>query len=210
MLSDRLKRKKNRIVRRRQASAPAEVAVPLDDEPVALTKVTCEGFTVWCDGYRVSGSMLVYLSIFGVQTAVRAMWARLASKDRRFVQIGAEHVSLGDERYAMIRSPLEQQYLHVVLMHPDATTLINPFAKGFFVVSEHPEVQFWTRFNRMCQVPVRQSWRDEVWKLGIEKNLITVLDGIGPHLGYFINVTAELIGGWSQVIREAIEKGRLK
>lgn len=159
------------------------------------------GFKVWCDGYRASNHHLVFLSLFGPQSAVRALWADAVGEKRPAITIGDKYLSLESEKYTSIRSMLDEHNLHLVVVHPQATSLVSPFAKMFVVLSENPAEQYWPRFSRMCSVPMRQTWRESVWRIGTERKLITSLEGIGPVQAYRIETNTEK---WATAIRESI------
>lgn len=171
-----------------------------------MLRVDHNGFEVWCDGLRVSGSQLVFLSLFGTQTAVRAVWADLVKERRGGIMVGATYARLQDEdRYHTFRSMLAKQWLHTIVLHTDATTLVSPFRSSFYLVGDEPTTQYWPRFNRMCSTPMRLEWRDEVWKIGREKDLIQPLGGFGALGGFQVNVGNE----WNKAIQEAVLAGRL-
>ena len=94
----------------------------------------------------------------------------------------------------------------MVMIHPYATALLNPFSRIFYAVGESPETQFWGRFNRLCQVPMRQEWSTEMWRLGVGAELIRPLPGVGVFEGYEIDVGDD----WQGVVKRAILKGEIK
>lgn len=193
-------------------------AAPVEEEPTgpppepgAILKVQCGGFTVWCDGFRTTGeytASLVFLSMFGTQTAVRAVWATLAGKKRNTsIDIGGEHVKLDEQaRYSTMRSLLSPQCVHIVLVHPFATSMVSPFSLSYYLLSDTPEEQFWPRFNRMCQVPMRHSWRQAIWELGLKLKMIRPMFGIGLP-GYVVDVDSE---EWTKAVTAAVKAGELK
>jgi hypothetical protein len=186
-----------------ETTAPVTPVAP--QEVDTLVKISHRGFTFWCDGFRAHGGTLIFISMFGVQASVRAAWAHIVRQSRPSIEIGPETVSLADLRYQTIRTLIDHQYAHFVVIHPDATSMVSPFNERFFLVGERPEVQYWTRFNRMCQVPVRDSWRAELWALGLENKLILPLDGMGLMKGYRVETTS---AEWSAVVSEGVRTGR--
>lgn len=166
------------------------------------------GLRAWCDGYRLtSNNIAVFFSLFGDVNAVRGIWANLMKYRRKHTTLPIDGVHAGlaeGVKYVTLRQPLGHQQLHLVMVHPDATTQLTPFAKNFFLVGADLAVQFWGRFNRLCPIPMRAAWRDEIWKLGVERGLISELDGIGlPACG----VRAD--AAWQPIVSEAVKAGRL-
>ncbi len=175
-------------------------------EPPTLVKLDTDGFEVWCDGVRALSNRLVFLSVFGVQTSVRSFWARLVEKRNASVQVGDSSLYLdGEVRYLTLRSLLAPQYLHMVCMHPSATSVVSPFADRFYLIGDDPAARFWPRFTRMCQVPMRPTWREAIWALGVKEKLIEPLSGFGIE-GHMVQTGSD---GWADHVKKAIKKGRL-
>lgn len=197
--------------RRREALLGSAAVEPTPD-PVpdlpAVVSVEMGGYQAWCDGYRSSGGCLTYLSIFGVQSNVRALWARMVGSSRSHNYLGVQGDFLRCEdgvRYLSFRSVLSKQMAHIVILHPDATAKVSPFSGRFDLVSLDPVAQYWERFTRMCCVPFRDSWRERVWELGLAAGLIEPMQGFGPFSGYTISTGAE----WEGVMEKAIQAGEL-
>lgn len=192
-------------------------ATPRAKAPVAETSalflpLSKGGFDVWCDSYRTSrgitayGGHLVFLSMFGTETAVRATWAAFVNQKRPSLELGGDFVSLDEVRYTTLRRLLAPHRLHLVMIHPDATSVVNPFGKFFYLLGERPIEQFWARFNRMCQVPLRTQWREQVWAIGLRTQLIRPLVGIGLQ-GFHVTTETD---GWAKVVQDSIQTGELK
>ena len=164
------------------------------------------GLRAWCDGYRVQNSLAIFFSMFGNVNAVRGIWASLMTDRRKHTPLPVSQYVVHAEgvRYASLRRPCGHQQLHLIMLHPEATTQIAPFAKRFYLVGANPAVQFWPRFNRLCPVPMRAAWRDEIWRLGLEHEKIEELDGIGV-LAYTV-VADE---SWAEIVCAAVKEGRL-
>lgn len=165
------------------------------------------GLQAWCDGYRTLASKVVFFSMFGDVNAVRGIWANLLKDRRKYTALPLDGVyaTLAEGvKYVSLRRPLGHQQLHLVMLHPDATPQITPFSKAFCLVGSDPATQFWPRFNRMCPVPMRPSWRDEVWKLGLEHEKIEELDGFGLP-GCAVHADAS----WAEIVGKAVKEGRL-
>lgn len=181
-----------------------------------MLRVEHKGFECWSDGFRAQGADLVFISLFGNRNAVRAVWASLLAEHGR--KGYREGVSLGvggrygDERFSLARGvdyttvshPLDDRQVHVVLVHPGATTKVSPFDPSFFLLGDTPTVQYWPRFNRMCRVPLRAGWREQVWDLGVTARLIHPLSGMGIA-GHAIDVG----DAWAEVVTSALREGVL-
>ena len=169
-----------------------------------------DGLRAWCDGYRSQRSMAIFFSMFGDVNAVRGIWAKTLLDRRRGGAISlpsddSEHLWLAENtRYISMRQRLGHQRLHLVLLHPAASAQITPFSTDFFLVGQNPETHYWERFNRLCPVPMRNSWRDEIWRLGVERQLIRELSGFGVP-GVHVGAGPE----WVDVVCQAVKEGRL-
>lgn len=192
-----------------KARPQMKITPKVEPEPATVLQVEHNGFTAWCDGVRTvgHGGAIVFLSIYGVQSAVRSIWSHLVGgKSYAGLEIGGLRACApNDVSYSAIRSLLGPQYLHLVMVHPEATSVVSPFAKGFYVLGEAPASKFWGRFSRQCQTPMRQSWRELVWALGLAAGLIQPLSGFGLPAAYVS--TDEK---WNEVIAAAIKGGGLK
>jgi len=176
-----------------------------------VQKVECGGLWCWADGARFLHANqwhqdVVALSMFGARNAVRAAWARLSSRTRAAsLTIGQSYAYLVEgEKYVTIQAPMARQMLHLIVVHPAATHQFSPFAKSFFLVGPEPEVRFFARLNRMCPIPFRPTWREALWSMGREHNLIKPLPGFGIP-GYTVDTTE----AWAPIIKAGIENGGL-
>lgn len=171
-----------------------------------IIDVLANGFTVWSDGFRHLGQRwnkpIVFLSMYGPQNAVRAVWATLNLKRGGVVQVAGESVVLdADAEYVTVQRPVgtkSDDLLHLVTMDQRATSRVSAFADKFFAVGAHPEWNWFGRFNRLCQIPVRRSWAPALWQLGQrdESPPIVRLDGVGVP-GYEISCDTER---WREIV----------
>lgn len=190
-----------------------------------MYSVDCDGLSCWSDSARfLDGSWdrdVVMLSLFGNRNAVRAAWARLSGSKYGSVSVGSFHASLGNRngdsgiRYTTVLTPTGKATVHLVIIHQAATSQVSAFAKEFYEISPHPEETFFVRLNRMCPVPFRKTWREQIWRLGRDKGLITPLPGFGMP-GYTVSTVGHPADeddeslNWSKVIQEAVGEGVLK
>lgn len=182
-------------------------------ETVHHNSVTC-----FCDSMRTNGH-LALLSLYGPQNAVRSVWASLSGKRRNYVHIGERWVGLEETAsYVTIQRPLRRaegrknaesgqtdalsDLMHLVVLHPAATNRISGMATDFIVVGEDPKRQFKGRFNRLCRVPLRRQWLDELWDRGCAADapLIKPLDGFGMP-AYSVDCQTE---AWHEVVKQLL------
>lgn len=196
-----------------------------------IIPVKMDGLTAWCDGLRISKE-IVFMSVFGHRNAVRAVWARLSGK-RNGLHVGDIWCRLAEGvQYATIAKPIGHQEHHMILLAPEASNRVSPFDTKFALVTPTPERDWFSRFNRMCPVPVRREWAPLLWQLGREQ-IVTEEEGttapddkttvttrkvtrtagpIQPMMGhgmpgYVVDCTAD---SWLAVIRAGIRDGRLR
>lgn len=176
-----------------------------------MYSVECNGLKAWADSVRFFNlhsywrTEVAMISMFGPRNAVRASWARFLQKKSSGVQVGDQTACLVEGvKYISIQTPMTRQMLHVVLLHPACTHQFTPFADNFIQVGPEPEIRYFSRLNRMCPIPFRPTWREPLWHLGIENELIVPLPGCGMP-GYVIHTT----GKWSEVVKSGIQNGVL-
>lgn len=178
-----------------------------------MQRVEVKGLSCWCDTFRYSGAStaydkpLVMLSLFGSRNSVRAAWARLVGRKRNgdALYIGDDRISLADDgRYITLSQPIGHQQLHLVVIHPLATHQASVFGPAFAQVGEDSATAYFARLNRMCPVPFRKEWCAPLWELGQQAGLIADLPGFGVPA---FRVTVG--DGWSAVVKQGIETGRL-
>lgn len=182
-----------------------------------MERITYKNFSCWCDSYRAAslhyGGKVVLASLFGNTNEVRAIWAALIRGQQRgqYVQVkrGSDphtYLSLDEKSsYIQLRRPLDRQHIHIVLLHPEATTQLSAFEGYFHLLGAHPEQTFFNRLCRLCPVPMRASWRETIWALGVHYELIKEIPGYG--------VPAHTIytdGRWVEVIQNAVKEGVLR
>lgn len=182
-------------------------------ETIHHNSVTC-----WCDTMRANGHLSL-LSLYGPQNAVRSVWASLSGKRRNYVQVGERWVGLEEAaNYVTMQRPLRRNakssgpqlstlnsqpdMMHLVILHPAATNRISGMATEFIVVGEDPKKEFRSRFNRLCRVPLRRQWLDELWDRGCaaDEPLIKPLDGFGLPT-YSIDCATE---PWHEIVKEIL------
>jgi hypothetical protein len=165
--------------------------------------------TCWCDTMRANGH-LAMLSIYGPRNSVRSVWASLSGKRRNYIHVGERWVGLEESAsYVTMQRPLKRgdnkqpnDLMHLVILHPAATNRISGMADTFIVVGEEPKKKFRSRFNRLCRVPLRQQWLDDMWDRGCaaEEPLIKPLDGFGMP-AYSVDCATE---PWHEIVKEMI------
>lgn len=181
-----------------------------------MIRVRHRDFDCWSDSFRTLGDTLYFLSLFGDHNAVRAVWAGLAADHRRHrsIQLGGsgEHdysnsYNLADADYVSIRQPIGHQRLHLVMLHPAATVRGDSFTDEICVLGSNVETLYWQRFCRQCPIPLRPEWRDRIWALGRDAELIRPLAGHGDVEGVWISCKSD---DWAPVIGDAIRTGGLR
>lgn len=178
-----------------------------------IATVTDQGVSCWSDGYRSAGYRgLVYLSLFGNRNAVRAIWARMLTDRGMGPQMGPDDYVSGCQKgvkYVSLQTMLSHQIQHLVIVHPEATQQLSPFAKSFYVASETPETDFFGRLNRLCSVPFRPEWAPILFERGLAAEpyaLIYPLKGFGIP-AYQVDASPD---GWRDLVVAAAKEGVLR
>ena len=193
------------------------------EETVALTResyrtrVSHAGFTCWSDCIRTDEDHgLVYASLFGQQNSVMALWADIVLQKPMFART-AEGIEFGPPskahnrwtRYLSARAPIARGLTHLVVARVEATTQVDLYARHFYTVSAEPSVAWWPVFKRLMPVPVKDSWREALWRLGKSvkghKRPINKLKGVGLP-GYEIGLQRDT---WLEIIEHGLKKGDL-
>lgn len=180
---------------------------PVSDTEAVILRVKTGGLSCWSDGFRSNGRHLISLSMFGPRNSVRACWASLSERHHASVELAGTHLSREkDVHYLSLSAPIGHQLVHLMILHPDATEQISPYADRFFLLSQRPEETFFPRLNRLCRVPFRRTWAPVLWQVGVEAELITPLPGHGLP-GYLVNADTD---AWKTATMTAVQKGRLQ
>lgn len=168
----------------------------------------------YCDCLRVrdSGAYrhdLVLLSLFGPRNAVRAAWAKLSSASRRgyheSIQVGDRNVAkAGDASYTTVSSPLGKGLVHCLIYHQQLGH--NAPDRGYiYQVGPDAERRYFDRLARWCPVPLRDSWREPLWKIGRERNAIIEVGGHGRDV-WWVSTERDQ---WEPIVRDALVAGEL-
>lgn len=172
-----------------------------------------QGMTCWADSYRKVGySGLVLLSVFGNRNAVKAVWATLVGSSGKrnrheSVLVGEHYVRrMDDAVYSTIQAPLGEGQIHMVLLHASATQQSSIFESSFYQMGPSAETRYFARLSQLCPVPLRRKWRDDIWAIGLEGELIVPLEGFGMTI-HQIDTTGEK---WAPLVQKAIVEGKLR
>jgi hypothetical protein len=178
---------------------------------VFTTNILC-----WSDGIRLEGQNIVFGSLFGPRNAVRAIWAYLVMKKSAEVTIEGldNYFKLDTSKYLTIQAPLDKRGggLHLTMLQSEATNQLSAWSKSFYQLGsdtypwpfgETPWDSFWGKLTRMCTVPLRPAWKDQMWEIGRQSGLITELDGFG------VPVFSVSTDNWFKVVMHNIQAGVL-
>lgn len=172
-----------------------------------MLRVQAEGLSCWSDSCRTQGHAAILLSLFGHRNAVRALWARFFNSKiwTADLRVGlSQYRRIEAATYHTIQAPMPRAQLHVIIVHTLATRQASPFSESFFQVGPEPQERFFEGLTRRCKVPLRPSWREAIWALGLEHGLITPLDGHG--LSVHQVQTGE---AWTKVVQQALQEGKI-
>lgn len=177
-----------------------------------MLKVSHGGIEAWADAARShpggwgNGGDLVMLSMFGPRNAVRSLWATLVGGGKTAgVMIGKDYFSAATGvRYASVQTPMPRRMTHLILVDPACTHQVSSFAGQFVQLGASAHEDFFSRLNRFCPVPFRRSWRDALWTLGLESELIAPLPGFGIA-AYSVDAGPQ----WAGVVKSGIQNGVL-
>lgn len=146
--------------------------------------------------------------MFGRTNDVNAIWASLVGLKRPSIIIDDKILSLQDKTtYSSITKEIGKNRIHKILIHPEATNKFSALdAEGIYVVGEDPRSVFWNKFNRVVSIPLKESWRDAIWSIGIHSGYIKPLLGFGVPV-CFINCKESF---WLGRIKTALQEGELR
>jgi hypothetical protein len=122
----------------------------------------------------------LYLRMAGAETAVGAIWARLAAREYRGKKWGSavsipvagrsypEYVAAQKGvTYRTLRSRLPSGMVDLALIHP-LLTVAEDNERGFYLLSYEAEMPpgFFDRLNKSLSIPLKPEWGAWLWELG--------------------------------------------
>lgn len=144
------------------------------------------GLEAHCLGYVLdnrSYGQLVYLSLVGFRTAVRAIWAALMSN--RWLEVDGRPIHRAAVKYQRITIRLPEQGLdHLVLIHPQATLKFMEPGKPFYLLSETQELplaRFLAMLDKATRTPLLPVWAEVLCQRGLERGLINRSRPVAAH-----------------------------
>jgi hypothetical protein len=183
---------------------------------LAATPTLCgfasfKGLRAYCVGYAVDDDRngLVYASLLGYPTAVRAVWAALMDGDT--IEIGRQEFRRLDDKYVTrtVRLP-ENGVDHMVILHHQATLLQLEVGQGFYVIGDTgktpPYARFLAALDRATAAPVLPAWGPLLWENGRRNKLITPLETAKGVKAWWVSADNDL---WLALIQKGIAKRKL-
>jgi hypothetical protein len=186
-----------------------------DVEEITLLPVRTGGFTCWCDTLRSYAGEVVLMSLYGPRNAVRAVWAKLNSSERRNPTIeigGGEYGRAQGVLYATINTPMGGgSDLHTILVDRRATRG-GEDKKFYYQVGPDPERRFFARLAERCPLPLRSAWAPDLWELGQattedESSSPTITKLAGHGLPVYRVATDG--ASWGPLVKAALLEGKL-
>ncbi len=148
------------------------------------------------------------MSLFGPSTAVKALWAAVASSEKEKLRLVDDtYIHRDDSKYHTISTALDKANIHLLYVNGDATNQIQGLNQTqFVIVNEAPKELFYPKLNRRCTVPMMKSWEKYLWDKGLEDQIISPLSGFGMP-GYLISTDQD---SWQRIIKKGIVGGEIE
>lgn len=175
-----------------------------------MIKIDSRGCSCWSDAIRHDGD-IVFLSLFGHRNAVRGIWASIVSRKRGDPGIWIDSLGVrlrvaDEERYTTISSSLhDRNSLHIVLVHNEATRQSTVTRDRFFQIGPDPSTKYFSRLTQLCRVPMRESWSDAIWQIGLRGKAIVPVFGFGIS----VHKIDTHVDTWAPLVKQAIVDGVL-
>jgi hypothetical protein len=136
------------------------------------------------------GDGFLYLRLAGAETAVNAIWARLAAKEGRGKKWGSPvTIPLAGQAYPQyvaaqkrvtyrtLRARLPSGLVDLALVHP-CLTVAEDNQQGFYLLSYEDGTPsgFFERLNRSLSLPLKPAWADWLWAGGQQAQSFPILE----------------------------------
>ena len=169
--------------------------------------VTAEAVTLAFDARDV----LAFVELSGPTSAIRAIWAELmrgrsrtASDEPDFTKI--KFTYKGQE--TVLKLAAKTRYLtrnvdgNIVVIHPGFDVTKRTYIMGGDL--ETPSQYFLDSFRHVCTtIPVLPEWSAELWRLGLEKEVIKPLISFGSYNFWHI-VPDDYKSTWTEIIKKVV------
>lgn len=173
--------------------------------------VSFNGLRVFGAGYAVDDDRngVVYLSIIGYRTAVRAVWAALMNGDA--IEIGRQVFRRLEGGYVTrsMRLP-ESGAEHMVILHHQAALPHLEIGQPFYVLGDVKERDTQARFiamlDRATSAPLLPTWAKLLWANGRRTKLILPLETARGIKAWWVSADDEM---WLALIEKGIRRGKL-
>lgn len=149
------------------------------------------GFPVAADGVILDNSMnrLIYLSMIGDRTAVRANWSQLMEYNR-FLSFRMNSFKVGGAKHhRMFQTKLPSGLWQIMLVHNNAIPkLLDPLTDTAYIValgdySDKMPKGFTDYLNLLLHTPVLREWGKRLWMLGRITGLIDYASSPSGQIG---------------------------
>ena len=172
--------------------------------------VTAEAVTLAFDTQDV----LAFVELSGPTSAIRAIWAELMRGRSRTASDEPDHTKIkftykGHD--TVLKLAAKTRYLtrnldgNIVVMHPGFDVTKRTHMMGGDL--ETPSLYFLDSFRHVCTtIPVLPEWSAELWRLGLEKEVIKPLISFGSYNFWYI-VPDVYKDVWKEIVKEVATHG---
>ena len=181
--------------------------------PTLCGSVSFQGLRAYNAGYAVDNDRngVVYLSLIGYRTAVRAVWAALMDGDA--IEIGRKLFRRLDGNYVTRTTRLPDAARgvdHMVILHHQATVPHLQMGEAFYVINDTgktpPYARFLAALDRATAAPLLPAWSKLLWENGRRNKLILPLETAKGIKAWWVSADDEM---WLALIQKGIAKNKL-
>jgi len=175
--------------------------------------VTAEAVTLAFDTQDV----LAFVELSGPTSAIRAIWAELMRGRSRTASDVPDHTKIkftykGHD--TVLKLAAKTRYLtrnlggNIIVMHPGFDVTKRTHMMGGDL--ETPSLYFLDSFRHVCTtIPVLPEWSAELWRLGLEKEVIKPLISFGSYNFWYI-VPGNRNDTWKEIVKEVVTTTSIK
>ena len=179
--------------------------------PELVGSVSFGGLRAYCVGYAIdtdSDDHLIYLSLVGYRTAVRAVWAALL--EHHALEIAGQLFRRAEGPYLHKSAQLPETNLeHMVLLHHQAAVAQLEPNQPLYLLNDSddpPYARFFAMLNRAVAAPLLPTWAKWLWQAGLTQELLQPLSATrGTHAWRVRAEDAE----WLALVQSGISSGQL-
>lgn len=166
--------------------------------------------------YITSGYKLAMIELQGATTAVRAMWAHLVKYRGDGETMTDIQIKVGS-KWESVYVPTNKKFQrkeksgYVLLWSPDWEAKSRKFMLGGDL--DNPPIHFMEAFRiNVPDVPFLFDWAPQLWKIGLEKELIvplTTFDSLMNAWEFKVKASGYYGADWEDLVKELVRNGAI-